>query len=1011
MKKISLFKTAILTVIFTGGLVSVMAQPIRISGVVSEKKDGEAIPLFPVTVMVKGTTTGAMTDAEGKYTITVQSGSPTLTFSMMGYKTVEVAVGSRSVIDVTMAEDATVLEDLVVVGYGSMRRSDLTGSIASINTDEMKVVPTSSIAEMLRGRAAGVTVTSSSGRPGAASNIEIRGVRSLKADNKPLYVVDGAPVTETEFAAINGADVASIEILKDAASQAIYGARAANGVILVTTKRGDKGRTIVNFNSSVSIQKLWRNFDFYSGQEWYELRREAIANDQNKNIADLGVDDVLSDAMLIDAYNKNQVTNWESLMLKPSVLQQYDLSISGGSDRTKVAASMGYMDQKGMVVTGSGYQRGNLRLNVDHEVYKWLSIGFNTSFSKTKLRTEEGSFNGYITANPYGSPYNEDGTIREYTDLSSTRNPIYNAQYYKNETTADNVRVNSYLEIRPIKNLTYKFSAAYFTRFSEQGIYKQAEYPGGGSAGSISNSKGFNYVIDNILTYNVPLGEQHRLTITGVQSYDRTMTRGLGYGADQVPIDAFWWDMIADGVNSTQSRSVQENVLLSYAGRAHYSFKDRYLVSLAVRHDGSSRFGAGNRWGTFPSAAVAWRISEEPMMEPVKDVLSNLKLRVSWGVVGNQNGIGNYTTQGTTTDYPMEFGGDQFEMGYLPAKDMANKFLKWESTASTNIGLDYGFLNNRITGSLELYLTNTSNLLCDRQINGVLGYTTMLSNLGKTRTKGVEVSVVGFPIRNNNLTWSVGLNYAASRNKIVKIDGQVDENGKPVDNKTNGWFIGQPINVIYDYKTAGIFQYSDFDYANGAWVLKPGTEIKRSDVVAPGKVKVVDRDQDGSITPDDRYVIATDPKFVMSLFTSLEYKGIDLFMDWYGVYGSKKRNAYLHDPNSGGSLQGKLNGIKVDYWTPNNPTNEFPRPTFNSNNLYQSSIAVQDASYLRLRSLSIGYTFPRKWMQAVRLNNLRVFATATNLLTFTKFLSYSPELSPGSYPESKQYAFGFNVSF
>ena len=398
---------------------------------------------------------------------------------------------------------------------------------------------------------------------------------------------------------------------------------------------------------------------------------------------------------------------------------------------------------------------------------------------------------------------------------------------------------------------------------------------------------------------------------------------------------------------------------------------------------------------------------------------------MSYGIVGNQNGIGNYTTLGLANEYRYEFG-DNMYMGYLPGKELSNPNLKWEQSRTTNVGVDFAFFKNRLSGTIEYYQTRTTDLLVKREINSVLGYENMLDNLGETKSHGVDINISGDVIRTKDLTWSLGANFSHYANEIVKIDDQVDENGKPLSQPGNKWFVGEPINVYYNYIPDGIYQYEDFDikrnpYNELEYTLKPTIDtdgdgiadkaLSREDNVKPGSVKIKDINGDGKINADDRTPISKDPDFTLSLNTSLKWKGFDFYMDWYGVSGRKIQNAYLNESNSGGSLQGKLNGIKVNYWTPFNPSNEFPRPSHNTNVPYHGALAIQDASYIRLRTLQLGYTFPAEWIKHISLSRLRVYATATNLLTFTDFKSYSPELTPGAYPESRQYVFGINVSF
>ena len=1022
MKNTTIGKILLMALVsLMAGMTSVSAQSHKVTGTVTAD-DGSAI--IGANVLVVGSTMGTTTDVKGNYSITV-SEKASLEFSYLGYESQVVAVGKRSKINVTLASDSQVLEDLVVVGYGVQRRSDVAGSVASIKAEDMNIYPSSNISEMLRGLSAGVQVTSGGGAPGSSSSIQIRGSRSLSASNSPLYVIDGVPSNSTEFNMINNNDVASIEILKDAAAQAIYGARAANGVVMVTTKRGQSGKTEVNFESTISVQNLWRNFKYYDPEAWVELRRQAVASDMGiddpEAIAALGADYVFQDPIMQHNWEEAIWTDWESLMIKPAVMQKYSLGIRGGNKKLKFASNFGYTNQDGMI-DGSGYERGNLRVNADYEAYKWLSIGVNTSANKTLRDAAYGSFNQFMTRPPYGIAFDEDGNITQYINSTNDQNPLYNMQHIKEQTAQDMFRINAFMELRPFKGFSYKFNATQYARFAEVGSYKTSQYTGGGAGGSISNSRDYNFVIENIVNYKVPIADKdHSLNLTAVQSWDRDYMTKLEAEASNVPVDSFWWNMIGDGVPTKISRSVSESILVSYLARAQYSYKDRYIVNAAVRYDGSSRFGAQNKWAMFPSIAGAWRISEEAFLKD-SETISNLKLRLSWGSVGNQNGIGNYETLGNTASYDMEFG-DSYIIGYLPGNTIPNTRLRWETTTSTNYGLDFGLFDGRVSGTVEYYNTRTTDLLVSRQIESVLGYTSMLDNLGETKTNGFELTLNTDVVRSKNFNWSIGMNFSTFHNEIVRIDNRKDENGNYIDDVDNKWFIGHPINVYYDYLAEGIWQYEDFEGKNdaGQWVIKPTIDtdgdgvvdsaMQTDVVVAPGSVKIIDYNNDGKITADDRQIIKRDPDFIASLNTSLRWGGLDFYMDWYMVSGTIRRNEYLYGANQGGSLQGKLNGIMVDYWTPSNPSNTFPRPAFNSNMSHQQSLCYQDASYIRLRTLSLGYTLPKATLKKLNVKNLRFAVTATNLFTMTDYLSYNPEAGAGSYPEPRQWAFSVNLNF
>ena len=870
-----------------------------VSGVVSD----EIGALPGVNVLIKGTTSGTVTDEEGKYNISASEGD-ILVFSYIGYTDMEITVGKSYRINVTMEEDAQQLEALVVVGYGMQRRKDITGAVASVDMEDMSYTPGSDAADMLRGRIAGVEITSSSGRPGSTASIKIRGSRSLTGGNEPLYVIDGTPASAEEFGMINSSDIASIEVLKDAASQAIYGTRAANGVILVSTKRGQSGKVQVSLNSYGSIQTLWKNFDFYDGEEFYNLRREAMAGDNmfydSEEYDVLLPSYVLNDAVMEDLYEKKQFTDWEELMFKPAWAQKHDLSISGGSDKIRVALGLGYYDQTGMIRTGSRYQRATARLNVDFNVYKWLNIGVNASYAKSGQDREYGSFTDYITRTPIAQVYNEDGSYAMYINSAKDPNPLYSAQYFQRNVGRDYYRLNTFFDVKPFKGFNYRLNLSYYNSFNEDGQYTSSEDIGSTGAGSLKDSKYENYLIENIVTYTVPIRNMnHRLNLTLVQSYDYTLSRSMSYGANNVPVDMDW-NMLPNGEVTEITRSYGEETMISFMGRIQYRFKDRYLFTASVRRDGDSKFGPSNKWATFPSFSTGWVISEEPWMKSQK--INMMKLRASWGQVGAHSGLSRYKSLGLADAHEMEFG-DEFIVGYLPGSELSNPYIGWETTSQFNAGIDFGFFDNRLSGSIEYYTTTTKDLLVDRSISSSLGYNSITDNMGKTRTWGTEISLTGDIIRTPKIVWSVGTNFSLYRNEILRINGLTDENGNQQDDVNNLWFIGQPLNVYYDYQFDGIYQFEDFNYTDGKYVLNPTydfdgdgipeTALDTDSEVYPGAIKVKDVNNDGKITADDKVVIPKDPKFIMSFNTSLKWKGFDFYADFYGVYGRVIQNKYL----------------------------------------------------------------------------------------------------------------------
>ena len=1001
-------------------------QTRQITGVVLEDSEvGGAVPVVGAGIVLKGATNGSVTDLDGRFSLSAAAGD-VLEVSCLGYQSATVTIGKDSYYKIYLEPEALMLDQLVVVGYGSMKKSDLATSIASVNMEDMKIFPAATAAEMLRGRAAGVTVTSGSGRPGSTPSIKIRGTRSISASNTPLYIIDGSIASDTEFAMMNSDDIESIEILKDAASQAIYGARASDGVILVTTKRGKAGESTVTYNGYVGFSTLHRNFDYYNADEYLALRREAVANDMGIiDATTVPISTALADDVMAQVYKSGEYVDWENLMFKKAALyHSHELSFKGGTDKLKAMASVGYFNQDGIMKISSGYDRLSARVNLDYQVKKWLKLGANTSFGFSRREIENGAFYQFITRSPLSQIYDAAGEYTAYINSNKDTNPIYSALHDIHDAKSNNYRINAFADINPFKGFTYRFNVSYYNRVNEEGHSRDSYYPnGGGSTASLLNTTNTQMLLENSIRYDVPIrNTDHKLNITAVQSLDKALRKTIGYSVSNLPVDKSY-NYIANGEVTGQQRAYSANNLVSFMLRAQYNLMDRYLFNLAVRRDGSSRFGMGNKWGTFPSAAFAWRASEEKFLKDVSWI-SNLKLRASYGIVGNQNGIDNYATLGVANPMPGEFG-DTYFMGYLPGNDLPNKNLKWEQSGTANVGLDFGFLDNRIYGTVEYYNTRTTNLLVSRALNASLGYTSMLDNLGETRTHGVDFNATFDIIRRDDLNWSISTNISQFSSRIVKIDDTVDENGNYVSQPGNNWIIGAPINVYYDYKADGVYQYSDFDVYSDrgslVYKLKPTFDsdgdgiadapLSRNDNVEPGSVKLVDVNGDGKISEDDRVVYKRDPDATFSISTSLRWKGFDFFVDWYAVVGGYVLNPLMYDGEYGGDLRGRSNGIKVDYWTPYNPSNTAPRPKFGSEVPYMRTLAYQNASYLRLRSLQLGYTLPKKVTSKMKIQNLRFYVTATNLLTFTKVLSYSPEVTGNIYPETQQTVFGVNFSF
>lgn len=983
-----------------------MAQ-IKVSGVVSESTGG--IP--GVNIKVKGTTTGTITDMDGHYSINAPADG-ILEFTFIGYQSKSIHVKNRKIINVTMEEDSKQLDEVVVVGYGVTKKSDLTGSVASVKSDELNY-PATSVAEMLRGKAAGLQVTASSGRPGSGSTITIRGQRSLSGSSSPLYIVDNTPVDNIDD--INPADIESIEILKDASSQAIYGARAANGVIFLTTKRGKSGKAQISYNASVSTQTLARNFKYATPEEMYDLIWEAKRNSKGYSPEEKTPELVFQNEWYEDSWKNKEFMDLEDEMIKPALMHKHDLSLRGGTDDLKYAFSLGYLNQDGMI-QNSGYRRFNLRSNVDWKARKWLSIGINTSYSKVWKEQEDGSMTDYIEILPFGKLRNEDGSYTKTVDASDGEifNPLYTKDQATSESLFDRLNFTAFLDIKPFKGFNYRLNVSYGSYFKESGSYKTKDYPKAKSnEASLSANYNNSILVENIFTYNVSFKKKHKLAFTFLQSYDTSLEKSQSQKAANLPTDFFKWDAMGDATElSSIGRGISKGTLISFLGRVNYSLLDKYLFTVSLRRDGSSVFGANNKWGNFPSIAGAWKIAEEDFMKPLTWI-SNLKLRVSYGAVGNQ-GIARYQTLNLANSSAYAFGNDGYVItGYTPSSQMSNPDLKWESTYSSNFGLDFGLLNQRIYGTIEFYRTKTKDLLVNRRINAISGYSKMWSNLGETKSHGTELTLGADIFRRKDFVWNVSATYSHNDSKIVKIDDRVDEFGNPMDDEANKWFIGYPKDAVREYVFDGIWQLTDdkdgdglvdFTYDSDGDGIPDMALMDKAEV---GSIKIKDTNGDGIITDDDKVITPNEPSWIGSLSTSINFRGLDFFTEFYTVQGLIKSNPYL----SSAKLRGKNRTMKMNYWTPENPSNEFPRPSYDNDPPYSSLTTWQDASYIRLRTLTVGYTLPKKFTGKFKVERLRFYFTGSNLLTFTDYKSYSPERNANSYPESRQYLFGLNLDF
>lgn len=982
---------------------------IEIKGKVTDDK-GQ--PLEGATVIVKGTNNGTKTDANGNFSINAEPNS-TLIISYVGFETLEIKAGSGAALSIGLKPSIAIGEQIVVVGYGTQKKSDVTGAVSKVDMDKAKAIPTTNIAEMIRGQAAGVQVTLLSARPGGNSSILIRGRHSIRGGNDPLIVLDGFPIENIND--VNPDDIASIEVLKDASAQAIYGARASNGVILITTKKGKSGKMRVGVNTYVTTQKLTKNFDLYSPEEFAQLRREAVraTNPVVGGVQAYSPDNVNFTGLEGANFRAGRYANWEDEVLKTGVTNSNTVSLSGGNENTKLFASINYFKQTGLVPSAD-YKRGSFRFNIDQKINSKASIEANLNFLTDKQRKETPGLD-FITISPFTGPYDSLGNLVKLVAganaSSSNINPLWNIRESDNDTKVNLYNLNLIGNYKFTKNFSYKLNTLLSRRNVDEGSYISKLHSAGvtpnGSA-SVANTLREEYLIENILNYSGQSGSNHKFDVTLVQSVNqrntsRTTSTGTGFGND-----ILGYDGITNALIFKTSRVEEQYRLASFLGRIRYTLMDKYLLTFTARQDGASVFGENKKWGFFPAASVAWQIHKETFLKNVK-AIDQLKLRLSYGAVGNQS-LDPYTTLGVVSSLPYVYGG-AIVGGALPGSVLPNPNLTWETSTTFNLGLDFGLINNRITGTVEFYNTKTTDLLTDISLGGTSGFSSMITNGGESKNSGIELLLTGHIIRNKNLNWSVTTAFTKNKNKILKT-GIVDVNGNPKDDLGRNRFVGQPINVIRTMLFDGIFQTDAEAIASPQGTLGGTvTPFTNLTVLKAGTIRIKDVNGDGRITDADNVILDANPKWYAAISTNLEYKNFELLADLYIVQDIWKSNPYLGNFNEGGTLQSYRNGIKVNYWTPENHSNTHPRPNYGSGTgpAHTGVLTIADASYVRLRTLSLGYNLSSSLLGKLKMGSLKIYITANNLFTATKYKSYSPENNPNDFPDTKGFTFGINV--
>ena len=978
--------------------------------------DENGQPLPGATVLENGTTNGTITDSEGRFTLTVTDENAILTFSFVGYISEEIPLNGRTQLDVTLYPDVSTLSEVVVIGYGEVERRDVTGAVSSVSEDQIKSVAVTNVREALQGQVAGVDIVRSTGTPGANVQVRIRGNRSFSATNEPLYVVDGIPYAGGTND-INPADIQSIEVLKDASATAIYGSRGANGVILITTKRGKTGKTTVSFDAFYGLTTPQNDIEVNNAEQYVALKREAFrANGAwNSPADDTGI--FQDPAVELTNFQNGQSIDYQDLLYQNGYQQSYQLGISGGNENTQFNISTNYFTEQGLFRLDE-FDRYNIRLNLDHKIGKKLNVGTSTALTysnqsfenasdatfgtgRTFIDVFEGggstSFNMALRSSPLGNLRDENGNLnfRTYEDFT-VQNPLanYEEDVYENEERRTRIFSTLYLEYQILEGLSLRSNLGLDLTSSRTGIFadRLTTFQNEGRAVSgAANTSTLAYTWDNILTYNKAFGE-HDVTVTGVFGVQAQRDEFFGgYGNNQASATTSFYDLISNAENKELQSLLQEWQIASGLARINYSWADKYLVTASLRADGSSRLSEGNKWDYFPSGAIAWRISEESFIKDL-NVFDDLKLRASYGVTGNTS-ISPYQTEGLVSRVPYQFGESE-AFGYYPAT-IGNPDLQWEKTASFNVGIDFGLFNNRLSGTVEYYNANTTDLLLQRQIPQSTGFGSVLENVGETRNRGIEVSLKGTIFRpdDSGFGWTANVNFYRNREEIVKLFNS-DE-----DDIGNGWFIGEPLQVWYDYDKLGIWQTNEADQAGNFDQI-------------PGDIKVRDVNGDDAITADaDRVILGTNrPDWTGSFVNNFTYKGFDLSIFLYARIGQMINSS----PHGTYDATGRYNGINVDYWTPENPTNDFPRPNSGlgtGNIRFISTTRYFDGSFVKVRNISLGYDLIRVLPNSA-FSKLRLYASVKDPFIFSDYDVLDPEMEGRLAPPiPRTYFLGISATF
>lgn len=1000
----------VLFVIFTGA--QLFAQ--KVTGVVV---DDTNTPMPGVNVVVKGTTNGVITNNDGTYSITPGDIlKDVLSFSFVGFETKEVKINGQKVINIQLKSGSLEIDEVVAIGYGFVKKRDLTGSVSSIKSSEIVKTASSNALQSMQGKIAGLDITKSSGESGSGINISLRGNRSVNASNTPLFLVDGIEYGSTLD--INSSDIESIEILKDASSTAIYGTRGANGVVIITTKRGDKSgaKTKVSLNSYVSLNSPTNLPKLMDVQQEYlflaERRRYAAekltGNWGSTSLNDYPASSVLSNTVnapyeksVYDIYNEGGV-NWFDLILRNSLTQNHEVSVSGGNSKTTFNLSFGYMGEEGSL-RNDGLKRYNGRVNLDHYITNSLKVGTSLQYTyRNWNRRADNVYSQLIKMHSLAQPYLADGTLLDKPSelATSHTNPLLNEVpgYYQNNTQSNRLFSNVYLNWEIIKGLNLKTVFGLDQNSSRNGEYSDymttGNYQSGrGSSFKVENYQSMAYTWENTLNYAKKLGELHDFQFLLGQSanqyvYESHGISGIGL-QDHYGKNSFYeLSNILPGGRAISNVYTKKS-MLSYFGRVNYKLMNKYLLTASLRADGSSVLAKGNKWGYFPSVSGAWVVSEESFLKN-SDKINNLKLRLSWGKSGN-SAVDPYKTLTVLgSDKVYYTYGSQLITGQVPA-NLGNPELTWETTATYDIGLDISLFKNRVSASVDAYYSQTDDLLLYKGLPATSVYPQVLANIGKTENRGLEAALNFRVIEKTDFSWNSDLTFSLNRDKIVALaSGETQD----ISNPDQALVVGEPVRAFYNYE------------ANGCWSIADAAQAKVYNRV-PGDIKLVDMNDDKVINELDKRIYNKSPEFILGWNNTVNYKGISLSALMYARVGQW----IAYDYNTAYKPTEQDGSPALNFWTPENQNAKFPRPGIASQN-DMPALAFEKASFLKIKEITLGYQIPKTLISKTGMNKLYLYASMQNYFTFSNLNNYDPERGGAiSNPLSKQVVFGVNIEF